>query len=192
MPNLKIISVVSVVSLLSVSAAFSTDTKTTAVDSAAPSAVLKDTKTAEDAKKLKDAKEAKVVKAPTREDMIGSIKSSLDSFSEIMGTVSGLKKEADSSGKAFYSYQGVKLEDLDKEQLHKLFSRVNGEASRLRIDRTNKQLENIRRINQINQQNRQIRPPAPVYIPATPPKPAPIYNQPRPAPTIPSIPKRQG
>jgi hypothetical protein len=113
------------------------------------------------AAKVSEAKTETTVKVKselTKPEMIERIQKNLDSFNEIVGLVPGLKKETDAKGKVSYTYQGSKLEDLSKEQLAKVYSRVNNEAVRLRTDRLNKQLATIRRAEQITKQTRQSNP----------------------------------
>ena len=117
----------------------------------------------------------------TKAEKIDLINHDLASFPEILGVIPDIKKSADAAGKATYTYQGKKIEDLDNDQFAKLYARVSNETVRLRTDRMNRQLETIRRTEQINRQNRQIMqlprmpaiPPQPPKIPKSPPPPPP-------------------
>ena len=133
-------------------------------------------KTTEAVKKTEPAAPKKEL---TKADKVGLIKSDLDSFPEILGFVPDIKKETDAAGKASYTYKGKKIEELDNDQLEKLYARVSNETVRLRTDRINRQLDTIRRAEQINRQNRQLMqtprvptpPPQPPKIPKLPPAP---------------------
>lgn len=145
---------------------------------------------------VKDA--AKPKKELTKGDFIEHIKGRLDRTKEIMNFIPGLKRETDTAGKASYAYQGKKLEDIDKEELKKLYFRVNEEGVRLQTERLTKQLENIRRANELTRQIQQVnkiptapqQPPA-VYIPPQPPAPpAAVQQPPKPPTPTPTSPRR--
>ncbi|MDD3905440.1 MAG: hypothetical protein PHS46_02790 [Candidatus Omnitrophica bacterium] len=92
----------------------------------------------------------------TKAEKLDRVNESLNNFAEIMNFIPDLKKEVDSNGKASYTFQGKKLENLDDETLGKLFGRVRNEASRIRTERVNKQLNFIRKMEQFNRQRRAI------------------------------------
>lgn len=92
----------------------------------------------------------------TKAEKLERVNESLNNFAEIMNFIPDLKKEVDSNGKASYTFQGKKLENLDDETLGKLFGRVRNEASRIRTERVNKQLNFIRKMEQFNRQRRAI------------------------------------
>src|SRR3989338_8713809 len=54
-------------------------------------------------------------KEPTREDLIERLKATLEHEDEIMGFIPGLKKEKDVKGNIIYTYQSIKIEDLDEK-----------------------------------------------------------------------------
>ncbi|MFA6141822.1 MAG: hypothetical protein WC738_00810 [Candidatus Omnitrophota bacterium] len=116
----------------------------------------------------------------TREEMIADVKEILDDEEEILNFVPGLKKSVAEKDKSLYTYEGLKLEDLDKEKLKKMFTRVRQEAARLRANRLNEQIENIRR----NQQLTATAGGGAPKVPVTPPSPPRIYS----APSVPRVP----
>ena len=147
--------------------------------------------------KPKAAEPAKVKLEMTAADKIVRINKDLSAFKEILGIVPGLAKESDVVGNTYYTYQGKKLEDLDKETLNKLYSAVATQAVRLRTERLNKQLENIRRANELTRQNTQVAPRVNIVTPPYQPPaftPPPAVNQPpkqpTPPPTPPTLPRR--
>lgn len=145
-------------------------------------------------------KAAESKKELTKADIIEHIKGNLDRFGEILNSIPGLKKETDATGKAIYTYQGKSLADMDKDQLMKLYRRVNAQVVLIRTERINKQLETIRRAEQAARRAQQAS--RPIVIPSQPPtvcippqvpssaQPAAITQQPRvPAPP-PAPPKK--
>jgi hypothetical protein len=87
---------------------------------------------------------AKAAKDMTTEELAAEIADILDTDEEIGSFIPGLKKEKDNLGKTFYTYNGVKLERLDRGKLEKLFIRVRQERVRIRTERITRQLESIR------------------------------------------------
>jgi len=146
------------------------------------------------AEKKNEAAKTVPEKELTKTDLIEHIKGNLDHIQEILNFIPGLKKEVDPTGSAIYTYQGGKIEDLDREQLIKLYSRINSEAVRIRTEKLNRQLESIMRANELTRQANQsariptppLAPPQPpvLYVPPQPPSPPPAATQPpsRPAP----------
>ena len=116
----------------------------------------------------------------TKEYFIEHIKGTLSHMEEIMNFVQGLKKETDKAGNVTYTYNGTKLGDLDKEQLSKLYGRINNEAVRIRTERLNRQLESIRQAERASRVARQTA--RQIVVPAPPPRPPIIYTPPQPPP----------
>lgn len=152
-------------------------------------------------------REGPVKPRKTRNEMTGPelverIRNLADQEEEVVNFTPGLKQEKGEDGNTFYTYEGVKLEDLDREKLDKILSRVQNEAVRIRTDRLNRQLESIRMAQQATenaQRASQIRPPAisappqqPPRIPQ-PPQSPPNTSQtqaPKPPPVPPAPPRR--
>lgn len=119
-------------------------------------------------KKGDSAKKGAIAKQVTRtkEDIITAIKKLLQKEKDILNYIPELKIQKGKEGEESYTYQGVKLEDLDKEKLERISGRINTQATIIRTDRINKQLETIRRTQQTI--SRPPQPPTAVRIPQTP------------------------
>ncbi|MDO8525584.1 MAG: hypothetical protein Q7S07_03760 [Candidatus Omnitrophota bacterium] len=155
MPNSKTIFAISFLMIFLASSGICADTKSPEAKAPEPSKPDRSSSAAPD-------------KELTKREMVDRINSNLDSFPEILNFVPGLKKETGPAGKITYTYHGKNIGALEAEQLSGIYSRVNNESVRLRTDRINRQLDNIRRIDEINRQNRQlIRTPK---IPTPPPR----------------------
>jgi hypothetical protein len=112
------------------------------------------------------------------------VKAILDSEETIISFIPDLKKASDKDGNAYYTYQGARLEDLDKEKLKTVYSNVAREKSRIQSDRVRRQLETVRQAQTAGQQKLPPALPPSVNIPKIP-KP---YTAPAPQ-RIPSTPK---
>lgn len=142
------------------------------VKAAAAADASKDKAAAAEAAKAQEMTYEKMTKA----DIVTRIKNALTNKDEIIQTIQGLAKEQDASGNVAYKYNGVKLDDVDKETLWKILGRAQNEATRINMDRLNRQLAQIKQIEAANraaQQSRQIR----------------SYNPPRTTPQTPNIPR---
>ena len=117
----------------------------------------------------------------SKEKMLEIIKKRLDIYSELIFMVPDLAfRETTDGGKQYYfapaDQIAQKIEDLDKETLHKLFVRINNEATRINTQRLMRQLQ------QQEMMTRQIMrtiqsPPKP---PPQPPQPPRVYTPPQP------------
>jgi len=120
----------------------------------------------------------KELKDMTVQELADAITKILDQTEEAMGYVPGFKKEKDPAGNEFYTYNGSRLEGLEKGKLVSLYYRVQQERARLNTERINRQLDSIRRAQQAtaiaNQASRittVTTPPAqPPRTPQTPPR----------------------
>lgn len=119
-------------------------------------------------------------KTYTKEEMIADLKENLDDEEEILNFIPGLKKITTEKGESYYTYEGLKLEDLDKEKLNKIFTRARQETTRIRTNKLNEQLENIRR----NQRLTAAAGGGVPRVPVTPPTPPRMFS----APNVPSAP----
>ena len=146
-----------------------------------------DAKAAENITQKKEA--PKTRKEFTKEEYIAHIKGNLGRIESLIKSIPGLKKDIDPAGNAIYTYQGKRLEDLDKEQLTKLYVRVSSEATRIRTERLNKQLESMRISEQLAVQNRRITPVP--GVPVVPPQPPSTPAQPPKVPPLPLAPPRR-
>ena len=128
-----------------------------------------------------------------KSELIKNIGDNLDGEDEAISVIQGLKKESLGKGSPYYTYNGVKLEDMDVETLKKLNDRVGSEVARIRTDMINRQLETVRQAQRVTDAARQAAriPAAVTQPPQTPPRPPqmpPSVEQPPNAPQIP--PKR--
>ncbi len=128
----------------------------------------------------------------SKEKMLEIIKRRLDIYSEILFMIPGLTfRETEGGAKQFYyapeGQIAQKIEDVDKESLHKVFVRTNNEATRINTQRLMRQLQQqqmvMRQMQSAIQQPPQP-PPQPPRI-YTPPQPQRIYTPPQPPPQPP-------
>ncbi len=87
----------------------------------------------------------KTAKDMTQPELVSYVKDTLGREEDVAKFIPELKKEKDSAGNVFYTYQGTKLENLDKEKLEKVVGRVRNEAVRIRTEKLNKQMATIKR-----------------------------------------------
>lgn len=148
-------------------------------------------------KKDAPAREAKKPEPPRKErkdmtktELADDIIDNLDREDSILDMVPGLEKRTSPDGKEYYTYQGTRLEDLDKDTLDKIFGRVRNEALRIRTDNINRQLETVRRANSIRAAAvpQAPRPPVPAAI--APPQPPRAVQPPSKPPAPPAPPRR--
>ncbi len=85
----------------------------------------------------------------TRDEMFADLKESIEEDDEIFDMVPELKAEKDKDGKFYYTFKGIRLEKLSKEDLDKLLARVNQVLVKLRTDRIQNQLETVKRVQNI-------------------------------------------
>ena len=132
----------------------------------------------------------KVRKDMTKGELAADIADNLEEDDSILNLVPGLEKKSDPEGREYYTYQGVKLEDLDIDTLDNIFGRVRNESLRLRTDRLNRQIDTVRRASAIRTAVPQVsRPPVPPRINTPPQAPRSVQPPPRP-PAPPSSPRR--
>jgi len=132
----------------------------------------------------------KAVKDMTKADVTEEIKRILGREEEIINLIPGFKMERDDKGNIYYTYNGVRLEKLDKGELDKILGRTKNEAVRIRSERLNQQLETIRRAQQLNAGVQQAARPPTVPVPPPPqpprvPQPPQTVNQPPKTPPAP-------
>ncbi len=126
------------------------------------------------------ASKAKTAKDMTVQELTDGITKVLDRSGDVMDYVPGFKKATDPDGKGYYTYNGTRLEKLDKEKLAAIYNRVRQERTRLNTERINRQLETIRQAQQAaNIANQAARIPTVTQPPPQPPKAPP---SPPPAP----------
>jgi hypothetical protein len=114
--------------------------------------------------------------------MLAELNESLGETEDLIGVIPGLKAVTDRYGKVGYTYGGVAMESLSKEDLTKLLSRVRQALVKIRTDRIQKQLEIIKRTEKIQSAADMKQPPR---LPAAPP------SLPKAPPSIPSTLRRR-
>ena len=121
-------------------------------------------------------------KEMTKEEMLAGLKEDLADNDEVFDAVPGLKAGTGQDGNAVYTYKDTALDELAKEDLSKLYSRVRQALVKIRTDRIQKQLE---RIKQIERLQKTANPPQSPRAPSVPP------SVPRTPPSPPSAPQRR-
>lgn len=129
-------------------------------------------------------------KAPaTKEDLLKDILDDLENQDEILEVMPAIKAQKGQDGKVLYTYNGVKLEDMSKEDLANLSGRVGQLAVKFRTERIQRQLETAKQATRVPA------PRAPVMVPAVPQLPrttaTPPSSPPRPAPAPTAPPTRR-
>lgn len=81
----------------------------------------------------------------TQEELLSAMKKTLDSNKDILNNIPEIKKERAPDGKEYYTYKGMSIDALDKDTLRKVIVRVRNENIRLRTERINRQLDNIKK-----------------------------------------------
>jgi len=100
----------------------------------------------------------------TKEEMIDIIKRRVEAFPQIAFLIPGFRASGDEGGEVVLLYKKVdeigssevSLKDLDKETLHRLFVRVNNEATRLNTERIVRQLQQQDNLQRIQMQQQQL------------------------------------
>jgi hypothetical protein len=131
-------------------------------------------------------KEAKAIKDMSKDEMVKALYDTLASTEEVMSFVPGLKKGKDSQGKDIYTYEGTRLEDLDKDKLEGVLKKVRSNAARIRGERIQRQLERTQKIQRLN--TAAGGPPSGAQLPRMPQVVSPPAT-PKPPPSPPKVPK---
>jgi hypothetical protein len=131
---------------------------------------------------------------PPKEEMIDTMRRRLRVFPGIVDMIPALSRSKEVVGERIEYYyispDGItlRLEEVDKETLYKLYVRVNQEATRMHTERLLRQIrqqEQLRRLQDL--QRMQTQPARPPSLPPQPPK---VYTPPKgppaPPPSVPS------
>ena len=132
----------------------------------------------------------KTIKDMTTDEIIASIKNSLENEDEILNFIPNIKLKTDAEGRRSYLYlegaKELKLEELGREKLEKLLISINQAATQIRAENINRQLESIRQAQNMQRMNAmQNLPRSVVNVPVPPPRPPmvpPQYRVPQPPP----------
>lgn len=166
--------------------------------------IIPEVESTEESKKVETGDESKETAVATTKpwadltvpELTEYIEGVLDYEEEILNFIPELKKEEDATGNVFYTYEGVRLSELDMEKLDKVFVRVRNEDVRIRTERMNEQLQSIQRSQQAIMAAQQASrasvivtpPPQP---PQAPPTPSSASQIPKPPPPPPPQPPRR-
>ena len=128
------------------------------------------------------------LKDMSKSELIAEINEMLEDEDEVRAMIQGLSQGQDPDGNSYYLYQGARIEDLDKELLGKLATRIAQERTRLRTERIKRQLETIRNAQRAADIARQVSRPMtpPAQPPPLPPPQPPRVTLP---PRIPQTPR---
>lgn len=131
-------------------------------------------------------------KAMTKEELLVDLKDDLEGADEIFKIVPELKLEKNKDGTSFYTYKGVKLDDMAKEDLEGLSAMIGQHLSRIRVERIERQLETVRRTQEMNRLAAPTKPPVPpssLQSPPVIPQSSGVVSAPRPVSPPPSVQK---
>lgn len=140
-----------------------------------------------DTKQLQTARPAKAEPAKkelTKSEVLDNLKIELEQNDEVFDMIPELKAQKDNEGKTLYTFKGVKLDDLTKEDLDKISKQVNHAITVIQSDRIQGQLETIRRTQNVQ---RMTVPPQSPRIPAA----AQPSSASRTPPSPPTVPQRR-
>jgi len=131
------------------------------------------------------------VKELTKEAMLTELKQDLIDNDELLEAIPELKKSAGQDGNVAYLYRDTALDQLSKEEMAKLYSRVRQSLVKVRTERIQRQLETIRQAERLQGPTRPPQPPTHISTPPQPPRvPSAPPAVPR-APTPPPAPPRR-
>jgi len=119
-------------------------------------------------KKIEPA--AEKIDEMTKEELVKDVTENLKEEGALVNLIPGLKAEGDGG----YTYNGTKLQDLDRKSLESIYGRTGTELARIRNERIQKQVERIQRLNALSARPAPPQPPRPVSAQSAPPRiPAP-------------------
>jgi hypothetical protein len=121
-------------------------------------------------------------KEMTKDQILAELKRDLADNDELLNVVPGLKASVSKDGSIVYAYNSVALDELSREDLSGLYSRVSRSLVKIRTDRIRGQLETVRQAERLRGA---VNPPQPSRIPAAPP------SVPRTPPSPPPAPPRR-
>ena len=135
-------------------------------------------------------KETPVKPEKTKEEMLTDIKNNLKAYDEIFNSMPALKAQKDEAGNFFYTYKGIKLEDMSAEDLKKISLRIGQLAVKIRTENIQRQLNTIKNAQKLQGAGSQGAPGA-VRTPAQPPHvPPSVPAVPKAPPAPPASPRR--
>lgn len=114
-----------------------------------------------------EAPKARVPKKDmTREEMVLELKEELKYGEELFDLFPDMKSKKGDDGNVYFTFKGVKIEDMPKEDIDNLLTKVRQALIKIRTDRIERQLEIVRRVERLNSA---AAPPQGPRVPAAPP-----------------------
>lgn len=104
----------------------------------------------------------------SKEDMLHNLNNVLNYNPDLVPVIQGLNAKKDEAGALSYEYNGVKLENLDKETLLGLLRSVNQQVSWRNYEKLQRQLKQLKQIDDMNRTQKMLRQQKQTQIPATP------------------------
>lgn len=142
-----------------------------------------------------EAPKARVSKKDmTREEMVLELKEELKYNEELFDLFPDMKSKKGDDGNVYFTFKGVKIEDMPKEDIDNLLTKVRQALTKIKTDRIERQLEIVRRVERLNRAAAPLQsprapaaPPSAPSVPSAPPSP---QSAPRAASAPPSPPRR--
>lgn len=147
------------------------------------------------AKKTEAPKAHVPKKDMTREEMALELREELGSYEELFDLFPDIKSKKGDNGNVYFTFKGIKIEDMTKEDIDNLLTKVRQALTKIKTDRIERQLEIVRRVERLNRAAVPLQSPrVPAAPPSTPSAPAapppPPQSAPRTASAPPSPPRR--
>lgn len=112
---------------------------------------------------------AKIAKKDmTKEELLAELRKNVGENDDLFKMVPGLTAQKDENGNVSYLFNGRRVEDLSRDELEGLSTRVSQTLVRLRAERITRQLDTVKRAESLR---RVSIPPPPVRTSSTPPSP---------------------
>lgn len=136
-----------------------------------------------------EAPKARVPKKDmTREEMVLELKEELKHNEELFDLFPDMKSKKGDDGNAYFTFKGIKIEDMPKEDLDNLLTKVRQALTKIRTDRIERQLEIVRRVERLNRAAAPVQSPRVPVVPPSAPRAVSAPPSPPSAPRSPSIP----
>ena len=130
-----------------------------------------------------EAPKARVPKKDmTRLEMILELKEELSHDEELFDLFPDIKSKKGDDGNVYFTFKGIKIEDMTKEDIDNLLTKVRQALTKIRADRIERQLEIVRRVERLNRAAAPLQSPR---VPAAPPPAPRAVSAPRSPPSAP-------
>lgn len=136
------------------------------------------------------AQQAAPAKERTKEEMIERLNRMVETHPDLVSVIQGLAV-TELEGKKIVTYKGKALEDLDKEEVRKIYVPASRYVTVKNVERIDKQLKSMQQIENMNRMQRTVGQPVPSLpkIPASPPA-VPKTPATQTLPRVPSTPRK--